>query len=268
MANIVPVSVSQHAGKAWRRPASYAFAAPQALAPLVAPEFPKAAMAMPIVFIEQAGRYVPVGLMSPLAGRNFFIGPAGQWLGTYVPAALRGYPFRLGRVEGAEGLALCIDADSGLIVDADEGADGGTEAFFDAGGQHSAASKGMLDFLVAMEHSRIGTELAVQALAEAGLIEPWKLGVNLSGDMTSVNGLFCVNEAALNALDDAAFLKIRKVGGLPLAYLQLLSMEQLPVFERLNLTQKQLAQAHQQPQKISSLDEIFERAKSQTLRFN
>ena len=86
--------------------------------------------------------------------------------------------------------------------------------------------------------------------------------------MAPVHGLFRLNEAALNALDDAAFLKIRKAGALPLAYLQLLSMDQMPVFERLNLAQKQLAQAHQQPQRISSLDEIFERAKSETLRFN
>jgi hypothetical protein len=265
MANIVPVSASHHTGKAWRRPASYAFASPQALVPLVAPEFPKAAVAMPIAFIAQAGLYVPVGLMSPLAGRNFFIGPAGQWLGTYVPAALRGYPFRLGRVEGAEGLALCIDEDSGLIADAGEE---GAEAFFDAGGQHSPASKAMLDFLVAMEHSRMSTELAVKALAEAGLIEPWQLQIKLAGDMAPVHGLFRLNEAALNALDDAAFLKIRKAGALPLAYLQLLSMDQMPVFERLNLAQKQLAQTHQQPQRISSLDEIFERAKSETLRFN
>ena len=174
MANIVPVSASHHAGKAWRRPASYAFAAPQALVPLVAPEFPKAALAMPIAFIEQAGQYVPVGLMSPLAGRNFFIGPAGQWLGTYVPAALRGYPFRLGRVEGSEELALCIDEDSGLIVDAD--ARGRKHSSMPTGSTRPA-SKAMLDFLVAMEHSRMSTELAVKTLAEAGLIEPWQLQV-------------------------------------------------------------------------------------------
>ena len=33
---------------------------------------------MPIAFVQQSGGYVPVAVMSPIAGRNFFIGPAGQ----------------------------------------------------------------------------------------------------------------------------------------------------------------------------------------------
>ncbi len=40
-----------------------------------------------------------------IAGRNFFIGPAAIY-------------FRLARVEGAEDSILCIDEDSGLVVDA------------------------------------------------------------------------------------------------------------------------------------------------------
>jgi hypothetical protein len=267
MANIVPISNSRHAGKAWRRPANFAFAAAQSVAPLVGPEFGRVALSMPIAFIEQAGQYRPVAVMSPLSGRNLFIGPAGQWLGEYVPAGLRSYPFRLGRLDGGEEVALCIDEESGLVVDAEEGA----EAFFDAEGTLSAASKAMLDFLAAMEHARMSTDLAVTALAEAGLIEPWPLQVKTGTDSTQpVRGLYRINEAALNALDDAAFLKLRKTAGLPLAYSQLLSVGQMGIFERLSLTQQQLAQAHQQPQppKISSLDEIFERARSQTLRFN
>lgn len=264
MANFVPVSRLHHAAKAWRRPASLAFASAQAVVPLVGAEFAKAALAMPIAFIEQAGRYLPVGVMSPVSGRNFFIGPAGQWLGAYVPAALRSYPFRLGRLERGEEVALCVDEGSDLVVDAD----GVAEAFFDAEGNRSAASQGMLDFLLAMEHSRTITDLAVMAAAEAGLIEPWPLQVKIDGDTTPVNGLLRIHEAALNALDDAAFLKLRKVGALPLAYLQLLSIGQMSVFERLSITQNQLGQAHQQLQKISSLDEIFAKAKNETLRFN
>ena len=264
MANIVPVSPGAHAGKAWRHPAGFAFASTQAVVPLVGAEFGRAVLSMPIAFVEQAGLYLPVGVMSPVAGRNLFIGPAGQWLGTYVPAALRCYPFRLGRIEGSEEVALCVDEGSGLVVEAD----GVAEAFFDAGGKRSAASQGMLDFLLAVEHSRTITELAVTTIAEVGLIEPWPVQVKIDGDMTPVKGLFRINEMALNALDDAAFLRLRKTGALPLAYLQLLSIGQMSVFERLAVTQKQLGQAHQQLQRISSLDELFANAKNETLRFN
>ena len=34
---------------------------------------------MPIAFVQQSGGYVAVAVMLPIhAGRNFFIGPAGQ----------------------------------------------------------------------------------------------------------------------------------------------------------------------------------------------
>ena len=48
-----------------------------------------------------------------------------------------------------------------------------------------------------------------------------------------VEGLFSVDEAALNKLDDEDFLALRKAGGLAIAYAQLFSMNQLAVLERL-----------------------------------
>jgi hypothetical protein len=261
MPNFVAVSRGQHAGKAWRRANSYAFAAREAIAPLAGAEFGKAAVAMPIAFIAQAGGYLPVALMSPLAGRNFFTGPTGQWLGGYVPAVLRGYPFRLIRAEGAENSTLCIDEDSGLVVDAD----GTAENFFDADGNPSPATNAVLDFLAEIERNRALTDLAVAALAEAGAMQPWPFQVTADGQAAPVEGLFRIDEAALNALDDAAFLGLRKAAALPLAYMQLLSMAQVAVFEQMNRLQQQLAPRQEQQ---LSLDEIFATADSGILRFN
>jgi hypothetical protein len=264
MVNIVPVSASRHSGKAWRRPANFAFASAQAVVPLVGAEFAKAALALPIAFISHAGLHLPVAVMSPVSGRNLFIGPAGQWLGAYVPAALRSFPFRLARVDGVEQVALCIDEDSGLVVDAD----GVAEEFIDAEGNTLPTTKAILDFLVALEHSRTTTDIAIAALADASLIQPWLFQVTIDGQAMPATGLFRVDEAALNALDDTAFLKLRRVGALMLAYLQLLSMNQIAVFDQLNLVQQQLAQVHQQQRQISSLDELFAKASNETLRFN
>lgn len=264
MVNIVPVSTSRHAGKAWRRPASFVFASTQTVVPLTGAEFAKAALAMPIAFIEQAGQYLAVGVMSLVSDQNLFVGPAGQWLGTYVPATLRSYPFRLGRVEGAEEFHLCIDEDSGLVVEAD----GTAEDFVDASGSPAPATKAIFDFLVAVERGRAMTATAVAVLADTGLIEPWPLQVTVDGTTTPVRGFFRINEAALNALDDAVFLKLRKLGALPLAYLQLVSMGQISIFSQLSLAQRQLAQTQQQPRAISSLDEIFENTTQETLRFH
>ena len=134
MAKFIPVNKAEHAGKAWRRPAHYGFVATEPTIPLVSVEFAKAAVSMPIAFVAQEGRYVPVAMTSPIAGRNMFIGPSGQWLGTYMPAALAAYPFRLARVEGKPELVLCIDQDS-------IAPDGIGQSFFDPDGSPSAAIK-------------------------------------------------------------------------------------------------------------------------------
>jgi hypothetical protein len=102
MASSVPVSRERHAGKVWRQPTNYAFAATEAVVSLAGLEFAKAAVSLPIAFIQQSGGYTPVAVMSPFEGRNLFIAPSGQWLGSYVPAALRCYPFGLARVKGSD----------------------------------------------------------------------------------------------------------------------------------------------------------------------
>ena len=50
---------------------------------------------MPITFIEQAGRFVPMAMMSPAPEHNLFIGPDGQWLGEAL------FPPRCGAIRSA-----------------------------------------------------------------------------------------------------------------------------------------------------------------------
>ena len=48
MVNIVPVDFKRHARKGWRRPIGYKFAAKDAVIALVASEFPRAALSLPM----------------------------------------------------------------------------------------------------------------------------------------------------------------------------------------------------------------------------
>lgn len=264
MVDIVPISATRHAGKAWRRPTSFAFVATQAVVPLVAAEFSRAAIALPIGFIAQEDAYVPVAVMSPVAGRNLAIGPGGQWLGGYVPANLRSYPFRLGQGAGDEQLVLCVDEDSGMIVESD----GVAEDLVDPEGKPTPAANTMLAFLLTMEQSRRNTAQAIAVLAAAGLIQPWQFQVMIDGQATSSAGIYRVDEAALNALDDAAFATLRRTGALALAYMQLVSMNQIALFDQWALVRQQLVMGQQQQPQITSLDEIFARAANETLQFN
>ena len=202
-----------------------------------------AAVAMPIAFIEQSGRYLPVAIMSPQQGRNLFIGPNGQWLGIYVPAALRSYPFSPARVEGSDKLTICIDEDSGWVVNAAANPD--APKFFEEDGSPSGAIKAALDLVTQIEHNRSITDLAVAALAEARIIQPWPITVTDGNQQVPVKGFHRIDEAALNALDDQTFLKLRKSGSLVLAYAQLISMRTIGVFGQMTGVQQQLAHQEQ-----------------------
>src|SRR5262245_56726856 len=259
MVKIIAVDRERHAGKGWRHPQVYAFAATQALVPLVGLEFAKVAVCMPIAFVEQSGRYLPVAVMSPVQGRNLFVAPNGQWLGNYVPAGLRSYPFGLGRVEGSDKVALCTDEDSGWVVDADANAD--ATKFFEADGSPSAALKAVMELLQQIEQNRAHTDLAVAALAEARVIQPWPLIVKSDQQQVALKGLHRIDEAALNGLDGEIFLKLRN--SLVLAYAQLISVHTLASFGPLAAMQQRLAQPP-----LPSASSLFAVDDGGTIKFN
>ncbi len=85
------------------------------------------------------------------------------------------------------------------------------------------------------------TDVAVAALAEARVIQPWPIKLKAEQSERSITGLYCIDEVALNALADDVFLKLRKTSGaLPIAYAQMLSMGQLGIFQHLARLQAQL----------------------------
>jgi hypothetical protein len=102
MPRFAVVSREHHGGKKWLRFKGYAFAAAEALVPIVGAELARAALSMPLALSEQSEGYTLVALLSPIPGRNMFVGPDGRWLLGYVPAWYRSYPFRLLPQQGTD----------------------------------------------------------------------------------------------------------------------------------------------------------------------
>jgi hypothetical protein len=236
MAKIVPVDHEHHGGKRWRHPSGYSFAGAETLVPLAASEFAEALSSLPIGFVLRSGQYVAVAILGLEKGTNLFVGPDGQWFGHYVPAALRGYPFSLVRAEGSEQPTLCVDEDSGLVVDEDGE---NIEKFFEADGMPAAATVRATEFLRQLEREYATTNRAVAALAEAGVIMPWALTVPVGDRQIVVNGLHRVDEAAVNALEDGKFLELRKGSALIIGYWQIASIIHLNLLARLTLVRQQ-----------------------------
>jgi hypothetical protein len=228
MTTLTPVTSARHAAMRWRRYDSYSFAADRAIIPLVVAELARAALAFPIAFIRMGKAFVPAGILGLERNRNLFVVPDGRWFGSYVPAALRGHPFSLGRADDGRQL-LCVDETSGLVTSGPTG-----ERFFEDDNTLSTALRRVMDFLTKIEQQRAGTTAACAALAARDLIEPWLIArKGERGESKNVEGLFRMNEGALNALNDEAFLGLRKSGALPIAYAQLLSMQQLRILSEL-----------------------------------
>jgi hypothetical protein len=262
MARFGVVSRESHGNKHWCRPRNYGFVGAQALAPIVAAELGAAALSMPLAFLEEGGRFTIVAVLSVVSGQNMFVAPDGRWLGSYVPAGFRVYPFRMLRQQGTDKLVLCADEESGLIVDA--GPVG--EKFFDDAGGISPALKPIFDLLIEVERSHWATNLAVAALAEAGVIRPWDIKVKSEQGQQAIRGLHRIDEGALRGLPNDVFLKLRDASALPVAYTQLLSGGQLRIFGHLAGLRQQLAPPPM-PTMPESLDNLFERP-GDTLRFD
>ena len=233
MTELTAINPEQHAKKVWKQVANYTFAAADAVVPLVGAELTEAIPLMPIGFVKHEAGYQLVAITSLQRGQNLYVAPDGEWRGTYTPAALRAYPFQLAQQEGVGDFILCINEASGLVVENTE--DG--NAFFDDQDQPTQGIKDIVNFLTQIKASQDVTQEAVNALADAGLITPWEINLKQGEKVVPVEGLFSVDEAALNKLDDQDFLAVRKAGGLVIAYGQLFSMNQLAVLERLGVLQ-------------------------------
>lgn len=227
MPQLTAVTPQQFANKAWRRHSGYAFAAQTSVLPVMSAELAKLVPALPLGFAQTEAAFQLVAITALQPGTNLFVAPDGRWIGDYVPAALRSYPFRMVKPAGREDSILCFDVSSGDLVNAGQG-----EAFFDPAGEPSQALKAVLDFLSQVEHSRVATQAAVDALQAAGLIQPWPLTLQQGEQTLPVNGLHRVDEDALIALPDETFLCLRQAGSLPVAYAQLLSMNQLVMLQK------------------------------------
>jgi len=93
------------------------------------------------------------------------------------------------------------------------------------------------------------------------VIQPWDLSLSVGEEKLPLRGLYRVDQAKLDALNGEAFLKLRAASSLPLAYLQLVSMQTVGAFRQLAALQKQLATVPSEPKSLVNDD-------SGIIRFN
>lgn len=222
------VTRERHAGKHWKRPDSFAFARKWAIVPVVIAELQQAVLSFPLAFVRQQEQFELMAILGVVSEQNLFVGGDGRWLGNYVPAYIRSYPFRLVRAEGDK-LLLCVDEEGARVGDEKEG-----ELFFDdEEGGPSEAIRNVLAFLQQLKAAEVRTRDACNVLAKKEVLKPWPLSVKRPQGEQTISGLFQADEAVLHGLDKESIVELRDTGALAVAYGQIFSMGNLHVLGRL-----------------------------------
>jgi hypothetical protein len=257
----VAVSRSKHAKSRWLPRQGFGFAAQLKVIEVLAAEIGALLPHYVYGFIKPADNSYQFIVLVGLGGeRNLYVNLEDKWLCETVPSALRGYPFAL--VNGEDNArVLCID--ESRFSDEDEAI-----PLFDEQGNLAAAAADTLDFLQKCDRRRIKTRAACDALGEAGVIQEWPLKVD-KGDGQEplrIEGLYRIDEEALNALDGEALGSVRATGGLGMAYAQMFSLNQLAALKaRMNYLSKEAAAAEANKEKLAG---IFEDEDGGSLNFD
>ena len=181
-------------------------------------EFGEAGLDFPILFVnagtDEAGKAMvaPVAVFGLKAGENLFV-EDGKWMGNYMPAILRSYPFTMARIEQSDRWALVFDA-SWEGVRGDDG-----QPLFDAQGQATELLNGIHRFAQDIETDVERTRLACIRLQELNLLRPMRFDATLaSGETLSVDGFMTLDDDVFGKLSDAQILELHRNGLLGLIH--------------------------------------------------
>ncbi|CAO1661573.1 SapC family protein [Halomonas sp. NYA30] len=228
-----PISPLKHRNAGWKRPARYFYAADDVVAPVVMAELSHVLTSMPLAFVhaDEEAPFQLVAVQSLQPGRNVYVAPDGRWLGQYIPAFYRSYPFRMLAIGSTTQTALCVDTSQGCFKEQCSDED---EPLFTDDGELSESLAAVKTFINAFEKNRLMTHQCVTELASAGVIEPWAVHLSHSESHVSeaesaqdVKGLHRINEAKLKALPAETLRELAVSGALSIAYAQLFSEQRL-----------------------------------------
>jgi len=218
--NATPVSKARHAKWSVKTGADYSFARRLNAVPLTVVEFAAASREFPIVFVKSGDTYTASALLGLRDNENLFVGEDGQWLGKYVPAFIRRYPFVLAQGPKEGRFTLCIDETSELAGEAVDG-----EQLFDDEGVETTYFKDILGFNTQWERASQVTAALCKRLMEHDLLDDVVIRYPLpNGQKASIQGFATVDKEKLQALGKGPAQDLLAKGDLESVYAHLLSL--------------------------------------------
>lgn len=202
---------------------NYQHAKEQQVVPLIVHEFARAGAEMPIIFVKNkdTGEFQSVALLGLSPNENLFYSEE-KWLSGYLPALITHHPFALMPTQNDESQLQMVIKEDSHVISKSEG-----DALFDEEGNESeylTKRKNALGQYFEQSHV---TKAFIHELSENSLLSQQNLTLDLNGEKIAINGVYLVDEKALNALPDDVFLALRKRGFLAPIYNHLGSLHQL-----------------------------------------
>ena len=223
--NVTPLNRERHADWYVDPDQGYSFASGTNSIYLSASEFAVAAREYAIVFARDGGgTAVPAVLLGLATDQNLLVGTDGGWLGGYVPAYLRRYPYMLANGQAqAEQFTVCVDETYSGFNTAKEG-----ERLLAEGGEQSAYLLGVVKFLQDFLAASQITAKFCEAVVQADLLDSTQANISLnSGGSYSLAGFFCVTPGRLLKLVPEQLKSFMEQGYLDLIYLHMHSLANL-----------------------------------------
>ena len=188
-------------------------------------EFQRLVAHYPIFFTKSAesSRFEPAVLLGFQKKENLFF-VEGRWDVAYAPLQMQRQPFSLvpHRGEGQGSADIAIDLDSSQ-VQTSEG-----ERLFNDDGQPSKYLQGITSILSTLVSGAAEGHAFTARLAELNLLEPVKINIEfVDHSEASLQGLYWIASAALQALPAAQLAELRDRGFLEWLYFQMASVSHM-----------------------------------------
>lgn len=229
--DVQPISRDKHGELSLKMGKDFGFAAKVNSVPLMAAEFPLAATDLPVVFAEAGDSVLPVAVLGIDQNSNLMVDESGNWLGEYVPAFLRRYPFIFAASDDGQTFTLCIDeAYEGL------NSEGRGERFFDADGERTQYLGKVLDFMQDYQAHFQRTRMFCERLVELDLLESVEAQIRLpAGGKRTLTGFKAVNRQKLKELSEDVLKTLLGRDELELLFIHLQSLRNLNRLGRLSV---------------------------------
>lgn len=207
----------QHVDLRLQKIDSYEFANAWHSVSISADEIKRTALDYPVLFIKADNAFQPMALLSLVENHNQYVNE-GKWDTSYIPVAIRSYPFRL------VGEQVLIDEDAPHLTDSQG------EALFTKDSQPTEVLKQALDSLRACYAAEEQSKQWCESLAKLDLLIEKQVEVmSPVGQSFRLDGFHIIDADKIDSLPDDELTRLVRDGSLARIHAHLLSLENLLV---------------------------------------